>query len=83
MFIFILSFILLGFNVNSVSAANCAPGELFNTTTGQACDTTTTVVECPTGDLFSSVTGQPCTAWRNNPAETNSQHYLTLYLNGN
>jgi len=68
---FVLLFILLGFNVNSVNAVNCAPGELFNSTTGQACGTTTTVVECPTGDLFSSVTGQPCTVWRDNPAGAN------------
>lgn len=54
----------LGFNVNSVSAANCASGDLFNTTTGQPCGTTTTtVVKCPAGDLFSSVTGQRCTVW--------------------
>lgn len=66
LFVFILAFIcygFLGFNVNSASAANCAPGELFNTTTGQACGTATVVVQCSAGDLFSSATGQRCTAW--------------------
>ena len=59
-FVFILSLILLGFNVNSASAANCAPGDLFNTATGQSCDTIPAANDCAVGDLFSSLTGKPC-----------------------
>lgn len=55
----------IGFNINSANAANCAPGDLFNTTTGQPCDTTT-IVECTTGDLYSGATGERCTMWRDN-----------------
>lgn len=60
LFVFALFIILLGFNTNTASASNCASGDLFNTATGQACNTSTTPVECRSGDLFSSITGQPC-----------------------
>jgi peptidoglycan hydrolase-like protein with peptidoglycan-binding domain len=60
-FVFILSlFGLFSFNVNSTSAANCAPGEVFSTSTGQPCDNTNTAVECRSGYLFSPLTGKPC-----------------------
>ncbi len=64
-FIFILSFILLGFNVKSVSAydeglGGCNLGYKYNTQTGQLCPTTNAVVGCQTGYLFSPVTGQSC-----------------------
>jgi len=62
LFLFILSFILLGsfgLNNKTASAANCAPGDLFNTTTGQPCGTTIPTA-CKAGDLYSSLTGQPC-----------------------
>lgn len=68
LFLLVLAFVFGLFNLNSASAVNCAPGELFNTSTGQTCSTTTTVVKCSTGDLFSSVTGQPCTVWQDNSA---------------
>src|SRR3990167_5299222 len=59
--LFITFFSLLGFNVNTASAANCAPCDLFNTSTGQACGPTA-VMESRAGDLFSSFTGQRCTS---------------------
>ncbi len=65
--IFILSLIcfgFLGFYSNSANAANCAPGDLFNSNTGQSCSSTS-VVTCPSGNLYSSTTGQRCTAWTN------------------
>src|SRR3989338_4339107 len=60
--LFVALFItLLSFNANTVSAANCAPGDLFNTNTGQACVTTpTVVVGCAAGFSFSPITGQSC-----------------------
>ena len=60
LFVFTLFVISLGFSDKSASAANCALGDLFNTTTGQACAVATVLNECKDGDLFSSVTGQPC-----------------------
>ena len=42
--LFVLAFIFGLFNVNYTSAANCASGESFNTTTGQSCGNTTAVV---------------------------------------
>jgi hypothetical protein len=67
-FVFILGFLgLFTINANVVNAANCAPGELFSSVTGQSCGSnTTSVVTCPTGDLFNILTGQRCTAWSNN-----------------
>lgn len=32
-------FVLMGFNFNTTSAANCAPGDLFSSVTGQLCST--------------------------------------------
>ncbi|MFA6257708.1 MAG: peptidoglycan-binding domain-containing protein [Candidatus Paceibacterota bacterium] len=58
LFLFVIT--LLSFNINTTSAVNCAPGDLFNTATGQACNTTTMTAECKSGDLFSSITGKPC-----------------------
>ncbi len=61
--VLILSFIcygFLGFNVNSARAANCAPGDLFSTTTGQLCNDTSQIVGCIPGYPFSPLTGQPC-----------------------
>lgn len=60
--LFVLAFIfgLFNINVSSVSANNCASGELFNSVTGQRCGTTPTIVGCVTGYLFSPVTGQSC-----------------------
>ncbi len=61
LFVLALFIASLGFNVNTATAANCAPGELFNTATGQACATTpTAVVGCVAGFSFSPITGQPC-----------------------
>ncbi|OGI67801.1 hypothetical protein A3A05_03605 [Candidatus Nomurabacteria bacterium RIFCSPLOWO2_01_FULL_41_12] len=90
-FVFILSLILLGFNVNSASAANCAPGDLFNTATGQSCDTIPAANDCAVGDLFSSLTGKPCNISQDNSSlqkkaatssNTSSQRELTLGLKG-
>jgi hypothetical protein len=58
--VFLLAFILSGFNANSASAANCAPGDLFNTTNGQPCSDNNPQIGCLPGYLFSPVTGQPC-----------------------
>ena len=58
--LFVLAFIFGLFNVNYTSAANCASGESFNTTTGQSCGNTTAVVGCVSCYLFSPITGQPC-----------------------
>ncbi|MFA6515437.1 MAG: peptidoglycan-binding domain-containing protein [Candidatus Paceibacterota bacterium] len=60
LFVFTLFITLLGFNVGTVNASNCAPGDLFNTATGQPCEISTTPIECRPGDLFSSITGKPC-----------------------
>ncbi len=61
LFLFVLFFILLGFNANSASASNCASGELFNTTTGKSCGVTMAIpTGCSADYLFSPVTGQPC-----------------------
>ena len=35
--LFMFVFVLLTFNLNTTSAANCAPGDLFSSVTGQAC----------------------------------------------
>lgn len=60
-FAFILSLILLGsVSVKSANAANCAPGDLFNSVTGQACSATTMPTACAPGDLFNILTGQTC-----------------------
>lgn len=66
-FTLILFVILLNFNAYSASAANCAPGELFSTTTGQPCGNVSTTVGCQSGFLFSPVTGQPCTVIIDSP----------------
>ena len=58
LFAFVFAFGLS--NINFASAANCAPGELFNTSTGQACAVAMVTHECAPGDLFSSVTGKSC-----------------------
>src|SRR3989338_3333636 len=63
--VFVLAFVFmsfLGFNTGSVSAAACAPGEIFNSNTGARCATPATSTDCPSGDLFSSITGLPCTS---------------------
>lgn len=39
---FVFVFMLMGFNINSASASNCAPGDLFNSVTGQPCSTDST-----------------------------------------
>ncbi len=57
---FAFIFSLFSFNVNSASAANCAPGDLFSSTTGFPCGTTSTVPGCLPGYLFSPITGQSC-----------------------
>lgn len=77
--IFILSLILSASNVNVASAANCAKGELFNSSTGQACKTvTTTVAGCNAGYLFSATTGESCNSTSStNFAPTNSTITLT------
>ena len=72
LFLFVLSFILLGFNgfnANQASAtgpynesnydSGCTFAGPYSTTTGKLCSTTP-VVECAQSDLFSSVTGRPC-----------------------
>ncbi|MEI7709297.1 MAG: peptidoglycan-binding protein [bacterium] len=53
----------LGFNAKPAIAANCASGDIFNTATGQACSSSSSVVACPIGNVFSSVTGQRCTTF--------------------
>ena len=75
-FIFALGF--FAFNTNSVDAVNCASGDLFNTTTGQACGTASTVVACPTGDLFSFTTGQRCTSWQDNSNSSDVAQFNNL-----
>ncbi|HBA46148.1 hypothetical protein A2W67_02125 [Candidatus Nomurabacteria bacterium RIFCSPLOWO2_02_40_28] len=40
LFAFVLFITLLGFNANSASATNCAPGDLFSSATGQPCSGT-------------------------------------------
>jgi|GEM_PF-3989566 peptidoglycan hydrolase-like protein with peptidoglycan-binding domain len=57
-----LSLVLGFFTVysKSASAANCAPGESFNTATGRPCSTIPQGGDCAPGDLFSSVNGQSC-----------------------
>lgn len=58
---FVLGFLgLFNSNTNIASAANCAPGDLFNTATGQACNVIAVSAECKPGDLFNSTTGKPC-----------------------
>lgn len=61
--VFLLSITLLGVRANSVLGANCASGDLFDTSTGRPCSTDT-VVECRTGDKFNTQTGQACTKWK-------------------
>ena len=61
-FVFVSLFItLLSLNANSTSASNCAPGDIFNSATGQSCVVNTSA-ECAPGDVFSSVTGLPCSS---------------------
>lgn len=66
--LFVLVFVLglfglFNINVNSASAANCAPGEKFHTTLGYLCNVDATlVVQCGAGHLFNAVTGNACPA---------------------
>ncbi|MFA5791905.1 MAG: peptidoglycan-binding protein [Candidatus Paceibacterota bacterium] len=78
-FVFVLSFILLGFNANSARAVNCAPGDLFNTTTGQPCGATATVVACAPGHLFNAVTGRSCNA-TTPPPQDNVSRFNSLFI---
>ena len=83
--LFILSFIFGFFNVSnitSVSADNsgCMTGDLFSRTTGQPCDTTTTLTECRPGDLFNSMTGKPCNAAQDNSSSAVSK-FNNLFKN--
>jgi hypothetical protein len=59
--VFILSFVLLGFNAKSANAydSGCTGAGPYSITTGQFCGTAT-LTSCAPGDLFSSLTGQPC-----------------------
>src|SRR3989344_6225834 len=67
--VFILSFILLGFNANTASAtgpyndpgyvSGCLAGDNFSRTTGQSC-APGEKNDCFPGDLFSSITGKSC-----------------------
>jgi hypothetical protein len=78
LFLFALAFLLGSFtsNVNFTEAANCAPGDLFNSVTGERCGTTTTsVVECSKGDLFNTATGARCTAWPTNSSIDENQRF--------
>ncbi|HEV7702149.1 MAG TPA: IPT/TIG domain-containing protein [Candidatus Paceibacterota bacterium] len=63
--LFLASFVfiilsLFSFNINSASAANCAPGDLFDTSTGQSCSNIDATAGCQSGYLFSPLTGKPC-----------------------
>ncbi len=55
-----LAFVFSSFNINVAKASNCAPGEFFNTSTGQPCGTIPQGSDCAPGDLFSSVDGRSC-----------------------
>src|SRR3989344_24730 len=82
LFSLVFAFILLGLfnNASYVSAFNCAPGELFNTATGQPCNTTIIIAECSVGDLFSSVTGKRCDQMQpNNFSLTVSEKFNNLF----
>ena len=82
LFSLVFTFILLGLfnNASYVSAFNCAPGELFNTATGQPCNTTIIIAECSVGDLFSSVTGKRCDQMQpNNFSLTVSEKFNDLF----
>lgn len=70
-FLFVIIFSLFITNVGSVRAANCAPGEMFNTSTGDRCGGSSVALKCHAGDLFSSVTGVRCTAWEDNSGNDN------------
>lgn len=90
LFLFVLAFVLLGFDANSVGAtgpyneagyvSGCIVGDMFSRTTGQPCSTATTAVGCLAGYSFSPVTGQRCTV--TTTPTTTSSRLLTIGSRG-
>jgi peptidoglycan hydrolase-like protein with peptidoglycan-binding domain len=72
----ILAFVFGLFNINFANAANCASGDLFNSSTGKRCSPNPIiVVECPKGDLFNTTTGERCNAWQDDSSSNVTQQF--------
>ncbi len=71
----ILAFVFGLFNINFVNAANCASGDLFNSSTGKRCSPNPIVIECPKGDLFNTATGERCNAWQDDSSSNVAQQF--------
>jgi hypothetical protein len=50
----------------AVNAVLCPTGAMFNTVSGQKCNTFVSSITCPTGAMFDTLSGQKCTLWSAN-----------------
>lgn len=81
LFLIVFALFSFGLSVNLATAASCAQGELFDTSTGKPCNTSA-LVECPTGYKFNTFTGKPCTKWTSTTKATTTSSDLKIGSRG-